>query len=66
MLLQKQQLIEWLVESGDEAKAWDVDAKLPPVLDSDKDRELLAQHGIDMDSVLGRIESSGPSGPESG
>jgi endonuclease YncB( thermonuclease family) len=54
MLLQKQEVIEWLVKNGDEATAWDVEDSLPEVLDTEKDRELLAQHGIDVESVLGR------------
>jgi len=54
MLLQKQELIEWLVNHGDEAKAWDLEGSLPDVLDSEQDRELLAGHGIDVEAVLGR------------
>jgi len=54
MLLQKQELIEWLVLNGDEAKAWDIENKVPEVLDTEKDRELLARHGIDVEAVLGR------------
>lgn len=54
MLLQRQELIERLVMDGDEAKAWDVEDRLPEVLDTEKDRELLARCGIDVAAVLGR------------
>ena len=54
MLLPKQELLERLVMNGDEAKAWDVESKLPEVIDTEKDRELLARHDIDVESVLGR------------
>jgi len=53
MLLRKQELIERLVVSGQEAKAWDVDEALPEVLDTVKDRELLAGQGIDVETLLG-------------
>ena len=66
MLLQRQELIEWLVEKGDEAKAWAVEGSLPEVLDTEKDGELLAQQGIDVESVLGRRQPFGPSRPEAG
>jgi hypothetical protein len=51
-MLQRQELIEWLIEQGQEAKAWDLDDDLPETLDSDEDGALLARHGIDVDSVL--------------
>jgi hypothetical protein len=54
MLLRKQELIERLVMNGDEARAWDVDDILPEVIDTEKDRELLAGLGVDVKSVLGR------------
>lgn len=54
MLLRKQELIERLVLNGDEAKAWDVEASLPELVDTEQDRELLTELGIDVESVLGR------------
>lgn len=54
VLLQKQELIEWLVNNGDEAKTWDIEDSLPEVLDTEKHRDLLAEHGIDVESIRGR------------
>lgn len=55
MLLQKQELIEWLVKNGDEAKAWDIEGPhFPQEVDTETDRELLAQLGIDVDSFAQR------------
>ena len=54
MLLQKQELIEWLVHHGDVVRAWGVEDGLPEVLDTQKDVALLAKHDIDVESVLGR------------
>lgn len=53
MRLQKQELIEWLVNNGNEAKAWDIEGSLPEVIETDQDRELLVAHGIDVDAILG-------------
>lgn len=53
MLVRKQELIERLVQNGEEAEAWDVEDKLPELVDTEQDRELLAGLGIDVDSLLG-------------
>lgn len=54
VLLTKQDLIELLVKNGDEAKAWDLEGPhFPRELDTEKDRELLVQYGIDVESLLG-------------
>lgn len=53
MLLQKQELIEWLVKNGDEATAFDIEgSQFPEEVDTEKNRELLAQHGIDVEPLL--------------
>jgi hypothetical protein len=53
--MQKQDLIEWLVRNGDEAKAFELEASdVPEFVDTEKDRELLAQHGIDVEALPGR------------
>lgn len=55
VLLMKQDLIEWLVKNGDEAKAWDIEGPhFPLEVDTEKDRELLVKYGIDVESLLGR------------
>lgn len=55
VLMQKQDLIEWLVRNGDEAKAFELEASdVPEFVDTEKDRELLAQHGIDVEALPGR------------
>lgn len=55
MLLSKQDLIEWLVKTGDEAKAWDLEGPhFPQEVDTEEDRELLAQYGIDVEALVGR------------
>jgi hypothetical protein len=62
MLMQKQELIEWLVKNGDETTAFDIEgSQFPEEVDTEKNRELLAQHGIDVGSLLG----TGDPGPES-
>ena len=52
MLLPKQEIIEWLAKNGDPETAFDVEASLPEEVDTDQDRELLAQHGVDIESLL--------------
>jgi hypothetical protein len=55
VLVKKQALIEWLVRNGDEAAAFDIEGShFPQEVDTDTDRELLAQYRIDVDSLLGR------------
>jgi hypothetical protein len=51
-LLQKQELIESLVRHGDLEKAWEVEDRLPEVLDTEKDRGLLARHDIDVEALV--------------
>ena len=52
MLLPKQEIIEWLAKNGDPETAFEVEASLPEQVDTDQDRELLAQHGVDIESLL--------------
>lgn len=53
MLLQKQELVELLVKNGDEATAFDIEgSQFPEEVDTEKNRELLAQYGIDVGPLL--------------
>ena len=54
MLLQTQELIEWLVNHGDAETALDIESTFPQEVDTEKDRELLARHGIDVQALLKR------------
>ena len=51
MQLPAQHVIEWLVKNGRESTAWDIEGKLPPTIDTDRDRDLLAEHDIDVESL---------------
>jgi hypothetical protein len=55
MIVEKREIIEWLVETGDEKNAWEADAALPEQLDTEQDRELMEKHGVNIESVLNRI-----------
>jgi hypothetical protein len=55
MIVEKREIIEWLVETGDEKNAWEADAALPEQLDTEQDRELMEKHGVNTESVLNRI-----------
>jgi hypothetical protein len=52
LLLPKQEIIEWLAKNGDPETAFEVEANLPEQVDTDQDRELLAQVGVDVESLL--------------
>jgi|SoiMetStandDraft_5_1073268.scaffolds.fasta_scaffold517040_1 endonuclease YncB( thermonuclease family) len=55
VLVKKQDLIEWLVKNGDEAKAFDIEGShVPQEIDTDTDRDLLAEYEIDVDALLRR------------
>ena len=54
MLLQKQEIIEMLRDNGDVGTAHQAETTLPDEVDTDKDRELLVQQGIDIDYLLSR------------
>jgi hypothetical protein len=60
MLVGKQEVIEWLVEAGDEKDAWEVDTPDVPEhfdTDQDQDRELLEKYGVNIESLLERRQS---------
>lgn len=55
VLVKKQDLIEWLVRNGDEATAFEIDGShIPQEIDTDTDRDLLAEYEIDVDALLRR------------
>lgn len=55
VLVKKQDLIEWLVKNGDEATAFDIEGShVPQEIDTDTDRDLLAEYEIDVDALLRR------------
>ena len=54
MMLQRQEIIEMLVDNGDMGTARQAETQLPEEVDSDKDSELLRQLGIDVEYLLSR------------
>jgi len=55
MIVEKREIIAWLVDTGDEKNAWEADAALPEKLDTEQDRELMEKHGVNIESLLNRI-----------
>ena len=51
MIVEKREIIEWLVETGDEQNAWEADGALPEQVDTEQDRELLGNHGVNIESL---------------
>jgi len=54
MLMNKKEIIELLQANGDMATAHTAQANLPEEFDTENDRDLLAQHGIDVEYRLSR------------
>jgi len=55
MIVAKREIIEWLVETGDERNAWEADGTLPEQVDTEQDRELLGKRGVNVESLLNRL-----------
>jgi len=58
MLLDKEQIIEFLKSLGKNDEAEMADSELPDKVDTDKDRGLLEKFGVDPKEVLSRIGRS--------
>ena len=54
MLVGKQDIIEWLVWTGDVRNALEVEGALPEQVDTDQDRALLEKYGVNIESLLGQ------------
>jgi hypothetical protein len=54
MVLTRQEIVEMLRDNGDLGTAHQAEAQLPETVNLDKDRELLQQHGIDIEYLLSR------------
>jgi len=54
MRVEAQQVVEWLTARGDLETAFEIEGILPPHLDIDRDedRQLLAQHDVEIDALL--------------
>jgi len=55
MIVERWEIVEWLVEAGDEKNAWEADGALPEQLDTEQDRELMEKHGVNIESLLNRM-----------
>lgn len=51
MLVGRQEIIEWLAETGDLANALEVEGALPEQVDTDQDRALLETCGVNIESL---------------
>ncbi len=58
MLLDKEQIIDFLKSLGKNDEAARADSELPDKVDTDKDRGLLEKFGVDPKEVLGRLGRS--------
>jgi len=55
MLLQTQEVVEWLATQGDLETAFEVEG-LPPEVDTDQDREVLVQCGVDVEALIASVQ----------
>jgi hypothetical protein len=56
MKLQRQEIVDLLRENGDTATAHQAEANLPEHIDTETDRELLAEQGIDLETLFSDID----------
>lgn len=56
MKLRRQEIVDLLRENGDTGTAHQAEANLPQHIDIETDRDLLAEHGIDVESLLSDID----------
>ena len=55
MQIDKQQIIDFLKQQGNEDQAVAADAELPQKVDTERDSGLLSKLGIDVDALLGKL-----------
>ena len=55
MQIDKQQIIDFLKQRGDQDKASKADAELPQKVDTERDSGLLSSLGIDVDALLSKL-----------
>jgi hypothetical protein len=58
MLLRKQEIVAMLQDNGDLVTAQQAEAKLPDEVDTDADKELLREEGINIEYLLSRRSGS--------
>ena len=59
MNIDKDTIVKFLREKGDDAKAQEADAQLPSQVDTERDKGLLDSLGIDIGSLLSMVKGGG-------
>lgn len=59
MMIDKQQILDFLRQQGDEGTAQQAQSDLPDQVDTDKDSGLLEKYGINIQSLIGHLGGSG-------
>lgn len=59
MNIDKQQIIDFLKNQGDNDKAQQADQELPQQVDTDRDSGLLSKLGINVQDLLGKLGGGG-------
>lgn len=55
MQIDKDQIVQFLQERGQNAEAGEAQQKLPQQVDTDQHAGLLAQHGVSVEDLLGKF-----------
>ena len=56
MKLEVQEIVEWLAGKGRLETAFEVEGTLPPHVDTERDRDLLREAGLDVDELVSDVK----------
>ncbi len=56
MQLEVQEIVEWLARKGRVETAFEVEGVLPPHVDTERDRDLLREAGLDVDELVSEVK----------
>lgn len=59
MQLEVQEIVEWLARKGRLETAFEVEGALPPHVDTERDRNLLREAGLDVDELVSDVKRGG-------
>jgi hypothetical protein len=59
MQLEVQEIVEWLARKGRVETAFEVEGALPPHVDTERDRALLSEAGLDVDELVSEVQRGG-------